>query len=367
MLNAVPIYVVYLASAVFSALISMYSVKKIIFIAQHRKIYDIPDDTRKIHGPGIPSLGGIGIFVGYITVAVLLWPQQHLRLNFILPSSVVLVTVGIYDDMMNMVPLKKLLAQLIVSFVAVYFAHIRITSFYGLFGIWQLPYFVSIAVTTLCCTFFINVFNFVDGIDGLACVTAILYSVLLGLLFAATAHAKMAWVAFALAGGTAGLLYYNLAPAKIYMGDTGSMLLGFTIFVLSVAFINAYGDNGILASGIIHAPQNAAILVISMLFPPVFDAIRVFILRASRGISPLKADRTHLHYYLLDAGCTHTQAVAVIKGINVLTMLLAFVLQDMNPLLNLLAITALNSLALLMIYRFRQKNAPRKKMGAAVL
>jgi UDP-GlcNAc:undecaprenyl-phosphate/decaprenyl-phosphate GlcNAc-1-phosphate transferase len=360
MLSAIPIYILIPLSIVLSAVISMYSVKKIIFIAQHRKIYDIPDDTRKIHGPGIPSLGGIGIFIGYITVAVLLWPQAHIPLNFILPSSVVLVTTGIYDDMMNMRPLKKLLAQLLVSFTAVYFAHIRITSFYGIFGITDLPVLVSAVFTTVACTFFINVFNFVDGIDGLACVTAIFYALLLGTLFAVTGHDKMAWVAFSLAGAAAGLLYYNLAPARIYMGDTGSMLLGFTIFILSVAFINSYNDNGVAAGYLIHRPQNTAVIIIAILFPPVYDAIRVFILRASRGVSPLRADRTHLHYYLLDAGCTHTRAVAVMLTINIVVVLLAFLLQDANPVWNILVMILVNSLALLIIYRLRQKRLSGK-------
>src|SRR5206468_1535284 len=109
----------------------------------------------------------------------------------------------------------------------------------------------------------------------------------------------VAGMTFALLGATGGLLYYNLAPAKIYMGDTGSMFLGFTIFNFSLLFINWCSTTEIdIRSVAVHGATQAAVLVAAMLFVPVFDGIRVFVLRASKGISPLKADRTHLHYYL---------------------------------------------------------------------
>ena len=140
------------------------------------------------------------------------------------------------------------------------------------------------------------------------------------------------------------------------MGDTGSMFLGFTIFIFSVLFLNWYNGPEVNSiSHYIHSPQNAFILIFAMLFLPVFDALRVFILRASRGISPLKADRTHLHYYLLDAGFTHTQSVMVIVGTNMVIIILAYLQQDMNPYLVLSLITLVASVALFIIYMLRQK------------
>ena len=274
---------------------------------------------------------------------------------YILASSAILFFTGIYDDIMNMRPSKKLIAQLVASLVTVVFAHIRIGSLYGLFGIDLLAWWPDVILTTLCCTFFINVFNFVDGIDGLAGVLATLYMLILGVLFASTGHHGVAGISFALAGATIGLLFFNIAPAKIYMGDTGSMFLGFSIFIFSLLFLSWFGEQGKFDITWIHGTQKALLLIFAMLFLPIFDAIRVFILRASRGISPLKADRTHLHYYLLDAGFTHTQSVLVIVGTNLLIMALAYVMQDVNTYLMLLSITLLASLVLFVVYRLRQR------------
>lgn len=357
MIPSLPIYIYYLAAIAASAAISIYTIGKIMFITRKRKIYDMPDDIRKIHGVGIPTLGGIGIFIGYVITAAFFWPRSHYFMPVILASSVILFFTGIYDDIMNMRPSNKLVAQLTASFITVYFANIHIDSLYGLLGINALPYWPAIIFTTICCTFFINVFNFIDGIDGLAGVLATLYMGLLGILFVLTGHEAVAGISFALAGATIGLLYYNIAPAKIYMGDTGSMFLGFTIFIFSVLFLNwCNGPELNSLSHYIHTPQNAFMLIFAMLFLPVFDALRVFVLRASKGISPLKADRTHLHYYLLDAGFTHTQSVMVIAGTNILIIVVTYLLQDMNPYLVLSLITILTSAVLLIIYKLRQKN-----------
>lgn len=362
MLTSIPPYLLYLAAMIGAAVISSYAVKKIIFITRLRKIYDLPDDTRKIHGAQIPSLGGIGIFIGYMVAAAFFMLTSQIGWNYIIASSVILFFTGVYDDLMNMRPSKKLIAQLIASAITVYFADIRLTSFYGMFGPGELPYWFSIVFTTLCCTFFINVFNFVDGIDGLACVTAILYMGVLGGMFAAMSATGIAGIAFGLCGACVGLLYYNKAPARIYMGDTGSMFLGFTVFVLSVLFINMYGVRGVNQLPFIHSQLGAIIIICFTLFLPVYDAIRVFILRASKGISPLKADRTHLHYYLLDAGLTHTQAVFVITTANILLVALGFILQDQNPLLALLCATLLASLILGIVYRLRQRKSGKAHM-----
>ena len=362
MTSTLPVYTWYIAAIALSATISIYAIRKIIFITQNRKIYDLPDDTRKIHGAAIPTLGGIGIFIGYLITAAFCWPRTHYFMPYVVASSAILFFIGIYDDIMNMRPVKKLVAQLIATFITVHFASIYITSLHGLFGIGDIPYWPGVIITTLCGTFFINVFNFIDGIDGLAGVLAVLYMSVLGLLFAGIQHEAVAGICFALAGATVGLLYYNIAPAKIYMGDTGSMFLGFTIFIFSVLFLNwSSGSEFHYLAAYIQSPQNALVLILAMLFLPVFDAIRVFILRASRGISPLKADRTHLHYYLLDAGFTHTRAVLVIAGTNIVIMMIAYLLQDANPYIALLSITVLASVVLFIVYRLRRGHLTKMK------
>ncbi len=364
MFNFIPPYLLYIISFALSAVISMYAVRKILFITRSRKIYDLPDDTRKIHGAEIPSLGGIGIFTGFLMVSSFLWLGHPLCIYTFLPSAILLFFTGIYDDLMNMKASKKLVAQLIASAIVVYFSNIRITSLHGIMGIETLPYIVSFTLSTLGCTLFINAFNFIDGIDGLAGIIAVLYSCILGMLFAVFHFEGNAIVAFSLAGATLGLLVFNVAPAKIYMGDTGSMMLGFTVFILSLIFLEDVKKSGKFANdepfrqavSLIHSEKGSLIIIISVLFLPVYDALRVFALRLYKGKSPLKADRTHLHYYLIDAGFGHTASVAIIVITNMLIIASAFLTQDLNPLVSLLCAVSLASVALFIIYALRRKN-----------
>ncbi len=354
MLSSLPQYVLYILAVVVSAIVSLYSVKKILFIARKRKIYDIPDNIRKIHGEEIPSLGGIGVFIGYMAT-IPLFVVSGAGWNYIIISTVILFFTGIYDDLMNMRPSKKLLAQLIASAVTVYFADIRIGSLYGIFGINELSYWVSIGLTTFCCTFFINVFNFIDGIDGLASMMAMLYCIVFGGLFVLSGHSPEACISFCLLGATAGLLYYNYPPAKIYMGDTGSMLTGFSVFILALSFIHYATANDFNVAGIVGGSQ-AYMIVIATLFLPVFDALRVFVLRAAKGISPLKADRRHLHYYLLDSGLSHSATAWTLIGANILTVVIAFVLSGVPPFV-VLPVIALPSVILSFIAQWRYKSS----------
>ena len=327
-INLHPYLIILIVVAVAIA-ISMYSVRKIIFITRKRKVYDIPDNVRKIHGAEIPSLGGTGIFTGLV-ITSLLFAQPHIpRFNIIIVSTLILFFTGIYDDIMNMSPIKKLAAQLLASFLAIYFANIQLPSFQGFMGIYELPAMVNIVLTTIACTFFINVFNFIDGIDGLACMLSIFYSTIIGSLFFVNKLYPEAYWAFSLMGATLGLLYYNYAPAKIYMGDTGSMVSGFSIFLLCMVFIRQMGGvTNETSIRLVHNSSEAIIIVFALLFLPVFDAIRVFAIRISKGISPLQADRRHLHYYLLDCGFSHVQAAWLILSTQAMTSIVAFLFRD---------------------------------------
>lgn len=322
-------YYMYLLIATVAAIVSAYTIDKIMFIANKRHIYDIPDNVRKIHGDRIPSLGGIGIFTGFLlTLAFFSGSDPHL--GYIIVSSSILFFTGMYDDIMNMSPVKKLLAQLTASFITVYFSGAYLMLPLG--GSLALP--LSVASTTVAVTFFINVFNFIDGIDGLACMLAIFYVSILGWFFAIfDLHLEAGW-AFGLLGATIGLLIFNYPPARIYMGDTGSMILGFCIAILSIRLCNyrlPVGD--LFAHTFIRHQGNQFILIGALLFLPVFDALRVFTIRLSRGQSPLSADRLHLHYYLIDSGFTHTQAAWLLLLTNTFTSVVAFMLQDANRLL----------------------------------
>lgn len=324
----IPLWVQYAGAALVALVISMYAVKKIIFITRTRQLFDVPDNVRKIHGAQIPSLGGIGIFTGYVITSAFFMPPEW---YYVIAASVILFFTGIYDDIMNMRPSRKLAAQLLASAIAVVFAGVRLP----LMPAWGV---IPDAVATIVFgAFFINVFNFIDGIDGLACTLAVFYLAALSVLFIAQGNAPLACICFSLVGATLGLLYYNWSPARIYMGDTGSMILGFTIFILSVWGVNAGWGN--VAAGLSLA--DVIWLMLSLLSMPLFDAFRVFAMRAMSGVSPLRADRRHLHYYLVDAGMPHSRAVMVIVGTNVAVVVLALLLLHTHYLILLANLVAL--------------------------
>ncbi len=351
MTTPLPPYLLYLAAVVTSVAISLYAVRKIIFITRSRKIFDIPDNVRKFHGDQIASLGGIGIFAGYMVASAFF---MYLEWYYVVAASVILFFTGVYDDIMNMRPSKKLIAQLVAASITVLLADIRITSLYGIGGIWDLPFYASVALTIIASTFFINVFNFMDGIDGLACSLGILYTGVAAALFAILGDQNMAGISLSLLGATAGLLYYNVAPARIYMGDTGSMVLGLTIFTLCTALLNLYGSGQNTHNiSLIHSSQGLTSIISALIFLPVFDALRVFVLRVRKGVSPLLADRTHIHYYLLDAGYSHTAAVIFIVSVNISLVVLAWLAQDLSPLLTFAILAVAMSVVMFLVAKKR--------------
>ncbi len=355
-MNELHPYILIIGSIFVSALISFLAVGRTIYITQKRKIYDTPDDIRKFHGAEIPSMGGIGIFLGFLGVGAAFNFGTY---YFVFISSAILFFIGVYDDIKNLSPLKKLAAQLLASFITIYFLFSNpgfVNGFHGL-EFSQTPIsWISIAFYTLFCTFFINAFNFIDGIDALACLLAIGSTGILAVLYYLSGYTTEACLLLSLMGGTAGLLYYNRAPARIYMGDTGSMLLGFNMFVFSIIFLGKFDFKyPTQLTPFVPERLNAGIILFSILFLPMYDAVRVFILRLAQGKSPLKADRLHLHYYLLDAGFNHTQAAFTIMGIFVITVSSAFLLKLCNPIIPVVCMLGIAQISVYLIHQLRKK------------
>lgn len=355
---ALPPYIIYILSFVIALTISIITVPRIIYITKRKKLFDIPDNSRKIHVNIIPNLGGVGIFFAYITVSCFF--LNHLmsdKWNFIIASSILLFLTGINDDLVSMRPSAKFMAQLVAAVITVCFASdIRITSLHGLFGITDIPYWYGIIFTTVGCVFVTNAFNLIDGIDGLAGSIGVLCTLLLGVGLAMLGNVGAACMAFSLMGATIGFLRYNVSPARIFMGDTGSLLLGFTISVLSILFIHSYNaSNNPLYTEVVHSHKAATMLALSILFVPVFDSFRVFVMRIAKRSSPFKADRTHLHHYLLDAGFTHSQTVAILIISNILIVTVTLIVQDADPNVAMLCILAVAFSLFGILYYLRKR------------
>jgi UDP-N-acetylmuramyl pentapeptide phosphotransferase/UDP-N-acetylglucosamine-1-phosphate transferase len=201
---------------------------------------------------------------------------------------------------------------------------IRISSFDGLFGINELPLIAQYTFTILAIVGITNAFNLIDGIDGLAGGLGFMSLVTLGLFLIMSGDVNTALVAFALAGGLLAFLYFNFNPARIFMGDTGSLIVGFVIAVLCIRLmqVNAFVTKPYLT----HAPT----FVLGIVFIPVFDTLRVFAIRIWNGGSPFVADKTHIHHLLTNAGYSHVLATRMICCIHGFILIEGYWLRELR-------------------------------------
>ena len=306
----------------------------VIKIAIQQSLVDIANE-RKSHVGTIPSFGGVGIFLSVFLVTMIWTPETYFeQLRYILTSLVIVFLVGAKDDIDPIAPHSKLLGQLVSISILIFLADIRISQLYGLLGITELPYWLSIILSTFFYIFIINSFNLIDGINGLSSSIAILVCLLFGVWFYNTDHFAFSMLSFAVAGSTLAFLKYNITPAKIFMGDTGSLVLGTICAVLTIKFLecNAYLSHGPFK--LTSAPAIALAIVII----PAFDTIRVFILRILKGQSPFNPDKNHIHHLLLDTGLSHMQSTSILLVTNIGFIILAFELEKYDTLLVMMAL-----------------------------
>ncbi len=286
----------------------------IIRVARERRIYDRPNE-RSSHDEPTPSLGGIGIFAGTICGVVLWTPLDSFGvLQYILAAFVLIFLIGAMDDLLPLSPTKKFTAQLLVAIILAYKSDVRITSLYGVFGVFELPELTSFVLSVIVIIAIINSFNLIDGINGLAGSIGLLACVTWGAWFLANDSPALAVVAFSLAGAVTAFLKYNFTPAQIFMGDTGSLLIGTVCAILSINFIEMNHH----ASSLPAITFNAApAIAVGILILPLYDTVRVFVQRILHGRSPFSPDKTHIHHLLLDLGMSHSKATAILLLVNV--------------------------------------------------
>lgn len=334
----------------------------IIRIAQERKLYDHPNE-RSAHQDPTPSLGGIGIFAGTIC-AVVLWTPIHSFgiLQYILASFVLIFLIGVLDDLLPMSAPKKFLGQVLVAIILAYKSDVRLTSLYGILGIEELPELTGFLISVVIIVGIINSFNLVDGINGLAGSIGLLACTTWGIWFAATGSTALAVVAFSLTGAIVAFLKYNFTPARIFMGDTGSLLIGTVCAILAIKFVELNRQDLVDSR---FAFRAAPAIAMAVLIIPLFDTLRVFLMRVLRGKSPFSPDKNHIHHLLLQAGLNHMQATMALVVVNLLFILLAFSLHTLGSMALLLIELSL-ALLLTELLRFlvrRHQELPFQQSG----
>lgn len=315
--------------------LTYFAIPSVIRVAKVKNLIDIPGD-RAAHTSPTPSLGGIAIFAG-TAFAITMWtPFRYFAgLQYILCAMVIIFLIGAKDDILPMSPYRKLSGQIFAALILVFRADVIITSFYGLFNIETLPYWFSILFSVFVIVLIINAFNLIDGINGLAASLGIIISLIFGTWFFFIERVELAMVAFALTGALIAFLKYNITPAEIFMGDTGSMMVGFVCAMLAIKFLESH--TGYFAEQLIEKPylsiykmHAAPAIAVGILIIPLFDTFRVFLTRILRKKSPFAPDKTHIHHQLLDLGFSHSQATVILVIVNILFVMVAYFLQDLG-------------------------------------
>ena len=340
-----------------------------------KNLTDVPDDERKLHHRNIPTIGGILIFAGTLFAYFLWYPFNNITeymhlisaindFKYIGASMLILFFVGVKDDIIGTAPVKKLAGHLIVAFILVLMADIRITGMRGIFGIEELPYWASVFLSMFTYTVIVNAFNLVDGVDGLAAGIGSISSAAMGVWFYLNGGIEMSILAFALTGSLMGFLVFNFSPAKIFMGDSGSLTIGLIISVLAIKLVEFNMED---------APDymigiSKPIFVMACLTYPLIDTLRVFFYRAVTGHSPFSADRNHIHHRLIDIGLSHGQTVLVLYSFNALIIFVAVTIK-LDPSWALLAVgcMAMGIAQFPFLFKKRRKgDAKLKVMGKSI-
>lgn len=311
-------------------LLSLRMYPVIIYLVKSKNLMDEPID-RSTHTAKTPTLGGVGMFISFslalIGLGMVLDLSQAdlIKLLSIVAASITLMFLGIKDDLLGLAPKKKFLIQILAALMVIVLTDVRIASCYGLLGLEELPYLVSVVFSVFVFLAVINAFNLIDGIDGLAGTIGIIVTATFGSFYLLNERYLMVIISFALIGALLGFLRFNLSTRlKIFMGDSGSMFIGFVLAYQAISFLEF---NATKATP--YTITVAPIMAMAILSFPILDTIRIFAVRIAQKRSPFSADRNHIHHRLLALGLSHKKATITLGIINILVIALAFLIKDL--------------------------------------
>lgn len=356
-------YLNLILAGVTSFVIAHFVIPSIIKIAEIKHLYDAPGE-RKSHDTAIPNLGGIAIF-GAFMIAYCLF--GHLtaaaEIQYIIAALCLIFMLGAKDDIVELTHNKKFIGQFIAALIITYFADVRLTSMYGVLGISELPYWASIAFSTITIVFIINAFNLIDGINWLASGVALIIAISFGTWFFVHGLHEYAIMSAATSGAILSFMRFNYTPARIFMGDSGSLSIGLISAVLAIVFIEKSHLVVYSSSNLPFHVKAGPAFAISVMIIPIFDTLRAFTLRILKGKSPFMADRNHIHHRLVDLGFSHIQSSLILMGVNLAFIVITYNLQFMrNAILIPLIFVAATVLASI-LFSFRISETEKAKIA----
>ncbi len=333
--------------------LSMYSVSRVLRLALARNLVDKPDSVRKMHVRSTPVLGGLGVFIAlsfaFTAFSFNNMPKELIRT---FGGIIALFVVGLKDDLLPCKPWRRLVYEFVVAWMVVVGSYLRPDALFQLIGISPVSETSSIFLTCLFIVGTINAYNMIDGIDGLLTTLSLFGSSCFALIFYLYADYHWAQFALALAGSLLGFLVYNTPPARIFMGDSGSMLVGgaFSIMTLHMLSFDALSTDYFY----FRIPPVIALSIVAL---PVFDMVVIFLVRIFSGHSPFVGDRRHAHHRLIDLGFNHFTATSILFLTYWVVLLSAYFIQLSHNLVasGLFTLLLLFSfeLILIIVHKFR--------------
>ena len=338
--------------------VSSICVPLVIKLAIKKHLYD-ENGGRHIHNGYIPRLGGMAIFAGFV-FSQLYFSVDHFSASTIsdtylllIFSMILLFMLGLLDDLVNINANLKFIIQLLVAFILVWRADIRIESFYGLFGLYTLPLWASYLFSILVITFFINAYNLIDGLDSLSSSVGIYVLACFTWFFLWNGSYIESMIAFSAMGALLGFWFYNKPPAKIFMGDSGSLSIGLLLAFFAIRISNLPLD----AEGTFNP-----VFAMVVLAYPVIDTLRVFSVRIYNGISPFSPDRNHIHHALLDLGLSHGKSTLIVVFVSFFLSAIAYVLRTDQTISFMVLVPLILFLSQIPFYLLRLKTKRKVKM-----
>ena len=328
-------------------LVVIFTMPSLIKVARMKHLVDEPSEARKLHQRSVPTIGGIIIFAAIIFSYALWFPEaRNIRVSepdfealyqgmgaalmdfkYMISAMVLLFFIGVKDDIIGFSPVKKLVGHMIVGYILVVMAGIRITDMHGILGFYELPESFSIAFSFFVYVVLVNAFNLIDGVDGLAGGVGLIAALAYGVWLYLAGDVALALLAFVLAGALVGFLVFNFHPARIFMGDSGSLIIGAILAVLAMKVVDH--DTSRLPIQLRQIPT--PIFTMAVIAYPLVDTLRVFVYRMSRGVSPFAADRNHIHHRLLDLGLGHRGTTAALYLYALTIIALSLVTRKWHP------------------------------------
>jgi UDP-GlcNAc:undecaprenyl-phosphate GlcNAc-1-phosphate transferase len=316
-----------LAAAVTSFVICFLVIPVIIKYSLEKNLVDIPG-RRKIHKKITPSMGGIAIFLGFF-IASLIWVDisSWKDIRIILIALFIVFFIGVRDDLVPLRPFMKLLGQLLAGSLLIILFDLRLKSFYGLFGIYDIPLLASYLITLFTIVVITNSFNLIDGLDGLAGTIACIALLAFGVSFFLVDDIIFAILSFCMLGAVIAFLFFNWEPSEIFMGDTGALVIGMMLSIIAIHFIDLHYN---LPVDHPYKFKSSISGAVCFLIIPLADTLRIFILRITRKQSPFTPDKSHIHHNIMRLGFSHGQSTILLGLVQIVFVVLVLFTRHIN-------------------------------------